>query len=157
MSAAEWPRPAEPMPPEVRRSPRKRGGTRRARPAAIEPPVPAPAPPADFISSDPVALDAEKWPVHPAIWWQPELPLQLPASSGLRSERRFKIPVADFRSAAPPLMYPPAAKVSGAEPLVRVWSDPMPASDLAPLGWDPRTCLPQRGDNGRSGREGSDV
>jgi len=121
----------------------------------MEPPVPAPAPLADFISAEPTALDSEKWPVHPAIWWQPELPLQLP-SSGLRSERRFKIPVADFRNAGPSPECPPAVRVAAAEALAPAWNDVLPASDLAPLGWDPRTCLP-KGNNDRSGPEGSDL
>ena len=155
MSAAEWPRPSEPIPPGVRRGTRKRGASRRPRPAAVEPPVPAPAPPADFLSAEPVALDADKWPVHPALWWQPDLPLQLPAS-GLRSERRFKIPVADFRDANPSPECPPAGTPLAPEALAPVWSDLLPASDLVPLGWDPRACLPQHEKNGRPGPEGSD-
>jgi hypothetical protein len=117
--------------------------------------VPAPAPPADFLTAEPIPLDAEKWPVHPAIWWQPELPLQLP-SSGLRSERRFKIPVADFRNAGPCPVCRPAARVTAVEALAPVSNDVLPTSDLVPLGWDPRTCLPQ-GNNDRSGPEGSDL
>ena len=152
MSAAEWPRPAEPAPPRVRRGSKKRGAGRPSRPVEMEPSLAAPAPPADFLSAEPIALDAEKWPVHPALWWQPELPFRLPAS-GLRSERRFKIPVADFRAAGPAPECPPAARMSSADALAPVWKDALPASDLAPLGWDPRTCLPQA-NNARSGPEG---
>jgi hypothetical protein len=145
------------MPAGVRRSTRKRAGGRKSRPADSEPLVPAPAPLSDFLSAEPIALDAAKWPVHPAIWWQPDLPLQLPVSSGLHAERRFKIPVADFRKAGASLECRPPTRAAAAEALAPLWNDALPASDLVPLGWDPRTCLPQRGNQGRIGPEGGDL
>src|SRR5690348_4833849 len=97
MSAAEWPRPPESVPPPQTRS---AGRKRRARTAKeiSEPPV-APAPLAVFRSVEVRALDAEHWAIAPVMWWQPELPSAVPAS-GLRNERRHKIPSAGFLNVA---------------------------------------------------------
>jgi hypothetical protein len=67
MSAAEWPRPPENVPPPRTRS---AGRKRRARAAqeTSEPPV-APAPLAGFHSVEVRALDADHWAVAPVLWW----------------------------------------------------------------------------------------
>jgi hypothetical protein len=131
MSTAEWARPAghgvrsrKPLRPRA-----------AARPATSEPAL------ADFLSVEVQAIDAEKWPVVPLLWWQPELPIAAPRTSGLRNERQHKIPAFGFLNVDVVPVLPAAAiatpETAGtAGPPVAI-----PRSDLMPLGWDPRTAL----------------
>jgi hypothetical protein len=144
MSAAEWPRPPEDVPPprpaktsvRVRRPGRKKlSGEPRENSEAPE----APAPLAGFIAADVRAIDAETWPVAPVLWWQPELPLQIPASSSLRNERRHRIPAAGFLNLAEPPRCPPGVLAAGDRPALPELPRKLPAGDLTPLGWDART------------------
>ena len=134
MSTAEWPRPAENT---VR--PRVKPKPVRSRPVArktvSEPPL------AEFVSVEVHAIDAEKWPVVPVLWWQPELPMEAPRTSGLRNERRHKMPAAGFLNVQ---VAPVCPAGTIATPDTAVSPDlpgPIPRSDLTPLGWDPRTAL----------------
>jgi hypothetical protein len=133
MSTAELPRPAERI---ARPRPKKR--TARPHPtelrAASEPAL------ADFLALEVRAIDAAKWPVSPVVWWQPELALWPPQTSGLRNERKHKTPVAGFLNVdlAPVCA---AGAVVSPEPAVPQLPIRISGSDLAPIGWDPRTSL----------------
>ena len=136
MSTAELPRPAERT---TRPRPKRRPGRphRDERPAASEPAL------ADFIELEVRAIDAEKWPVSPVVWWQPELTLRPPQTSGLRNERRYKTPVAGFLN-VPVAPICGASEVAMPEPALPALSAGIPGSGLAPIGWDPRTSLGKR-------------
>ena len=134
MSTAEWPRPAE---NGVR--PRVKGKPVRPRPAAREA-VSEPSL-ADFLALEVHAIDAEKWPVVPVLWWQPEFPMEAPRTSGLRNERRYKIPAAGFLSVQAAPVCPAAAVATCEAGLSQDLPVAIPRSDLTPLGWDPRTAL----------------
>ena len=133
MSTAEMPRPAERV---VRTRPKKRP----ARPQALERHEVSEPALADFIGLEVRTIDAEKWPVSPVLWWQPELLLQPAPASGLRNERRHKTPVAGFRNVdlAP---VSPAGAVVAPEPALPQLGVALPLSDLTALGWNPRTRL----------------
>lgn len=136
MSTAEWPRPSDVAPP-----PRVKKTASRARKRPTEAPVeiaPAPAPLAGFLDVAVRAIDAEKWPVHPVIWWQPELPLELPRSSGLRNERRHKVPIGGFLAVGGQASCVAGRADTTALPVGPELPQAIPSSDLTPLGWDPR-------------------
>ena len=95
---------------------------------------------ADFIAVETREVDVPSWPAHPVVWLQPDLKPGLPAASGLRIERHHKIPAPGF-----------AVIFHGPQRLSRTvehWGDfvppevrlDLPASDLAPVGWDPRAA-----------------
>lgn len=136
MSTAEWPRPSDVAPP-----PRVKKTASRARKRTTQAPVqitPAPAPLAGFVDVVVRAIDAEKWPVHPVIWWQPELPLELPRSSGLRNERRHKVPAGGFLAVNAEPRCVAGTPDTTALPVAPELPWAIPSSDLTPLGWDPR-------------------
>ena len=136
MSAAEWPKPAE-----FPAAPRAKGSRSRRSAHESKPEVPPPAGLADFAAMGVHAIDAEKWLISPVLWWQPELDLTLPENSGLRNERRHKVPAPGFRNlGVEPLC--PAGVVARPEAALRPqWKMEAPPSDLTPLGWDPRSIL----------------
>lgn len=133
MSTAEMPRPA-------RRIARPRPQKPSARPQPVERHEASEPALADFIGLKICAIDAEKWPVSPVLWWQPELLLRLPQTSGLRNERRYKTPVGGFLNvdSAPVCA---AGAVLGPKPVVPRLPVRRAGSDLTVLGWDPRTRL----------------
>jgi hypothetical protein len=100
----------------------------------------SPEPPAAPFAVAAVApIDAEMWPLHSAVWFQPERAPSASQWSGLTVERRNRPPAPDFEHAgAAPLNRPGALDIAagalmpGAQPQI-------PQSSLAPLGWDPRT------------------
>lgn len=143
MSAAEWPRPPESVPPPQTRS---AGRKRRARTAKeiSEPPV-APAPLAAFRSVEVRALNADHWAIAPVLWWQPELPGAVPAT-GLRNERRHKIPSAGFRNVAQSPSRPAAVIATLDVPAIADMPPTIPAAGLAPLGWDARAAAKETGE-----------
>lgn len=144
MSAADWTRPPENIPPPRAKESgaRKTARKRRAQPLfeADEEPLFAPAPLAGFFDAQIRTIDAEKWPVYPVIWWEPELPLQIPPASGLRHERRYKIPVAGFRDLEITLRPPAGTPAAPDAPRLPELSRRLPASDVTPLGWDARAA-----------------
>ena len=105
-------------------------------------PLAAPlAAPFDLIEAEPI--DAPKWPLHSAAWFQPDLAPSVPVRSGLAIERRNRIPAPDFlhSDTAPPdrpegLNRSPGALTPPALTPGTRWE--LPQSGLAPLGWDPR-------------------
>ena len=152
MSTAELPRPAGPLAPRVngsteraRRPARKRGAQTLRAPAGESP--------AGFLATEVSVIDAEKWPVFPVVWWQPQLSLEPPRSSGLSNERRNRIPIAGFLDPSPGPVCPPVP-LAGPEAFLSVrLSSQAPSSDLAPVGSDPRVALSMA--NGRLEKKGS--
>jgi hypothetical protein len=114
---------------------RKRGTARRAPEAAV-----APQKLADFAAMETPAMDAAMWPVHAMAWLQPDLAAEAPQSSGLRVERRHRVPVPDFVRLAAPAASRPHLPERECEPLPPRMLQGIPRCDLAPLGWDPRTA-----------------
>lgn len=133
MSTAEMPRPAERV---ARLRPRKRPG----RPPAAEHHEASEPTLADFIGLEVGAIDAEKWPVSPVMWWQPELILRAPQASGLRNERTHKTPVAGFLNVDLTPVCAAGAVVAPEPAVPKLPIRPL-GSDLTALGSDPRTRL----------------
>ncbi|HLK50227.1 MAG TPA: hypothetical protein VKT49_18920 [Bryobacteraceae bacterium] len=138
MSTAEWPRPTETLPGPRAKASRPRRSARKAAPGA--PPL-APAGLADFAALEVQAIDGEKWPVSPVVWWQPELPVELPKSSGLRNERRHKTPIAGFVKVEIAPVCPAGPTATPERVLAPQLPKTAPCSDLAPLGWDARSMV----------------
>ena len=133
MSTAELPRPAERI---ARPRPKRRPARPRAevRQAATEPGL------AEFVEFEVRAIDTEKWPISPVVWWQPDLVLGPPHRSGLRNERKHKTPAAGFLNAdVAPVCG--AGAVSAPDAVAPALPVRIPRSSLAPIGWDPRTSL----------------
>ncbi len=84
-------------------------------------------------------MDAQMWPVHAVAWLQPDLNAAAPPASGLRVERRRRMPVPDFLPPAVATNSQHAAIEECCEPLPPAVAHAVPQCDLAPLGWDPRT------------------
>ena len=161
MSTAEWPRPSErAVPPRAKAS--SRTGRKRdlaplemrglATDQSVGPPS-VPVPLAGFVVMEVQPVEAEKWPVNPVIWWYPDLPVEVPRCSGLRNERRHKTPMARF------LELPELLQCEQGVPAVSRVRFPaeariLPASELKPLGWDPRTLSVCGKANGQALREG---
>ena len=114
-------------------------GPRRAGPAKRVDRAAKPGPElVGFIKTELQARDAAMWPIHAAMWLQPELQLAVPASSGLRSERQHTVPAPNFlREPMLPASRPPSPEKT-VHPVLPQVSQQLPASGLAPLGWDPR-------------------
>ncbi len=101
---------------------------------------------ADFAAMETPATEAQMWPVHAMAWLQPGSMTATPCSSGLRLERRHRVPVPGFVPA-------PVAATTQAPP-IREQCQPrlpemprgIPPCGLAPLGWDPRTACAAAGD-----------
>lgn len=100
---------------------------------------------APFAAVEAAHADAEMWPAHPAAWLQPDLPPELPASSGLRVERHYTVPAPDFLPLEPPPASCPHALAALPDFLPPPLGTEIPVSDLAPLGWDPRVAC-RKGD-----------
>ena len=94
---------------------------------------------AGFISVDRQASGAPMWPVHPVVWFQPELKPFLPSSSGLTIETYRPLPAPDFLR----LEVSPADQAHRPDevsaPLAPKLEPQLPPSRLAPSGWDPRS------------------
>jgi hypothetical protein len=114
---------------------RKRGAGKSAPGTATDPQKLA-----GFAGVPPPAVNAPMWPVHAVVWLQPDLTAAAPHSSGLRIERRHRVPVPDF---VHPVVTPAAGQrllAQEGDPLPPNLPQAMPQCDLSPLGWDPRTA-----------------
>jgi hypothetical protein len=114
-------------------APRKRASTRRVQ----EPPPEQKL--ADFAPVETAHDQPEMWPVHAIVWLQPDLRAAAPQCSGLRPERLHRIPVPDFLTVAVSSASQPQAMQPESQPLPPANRSAVPACDLEPLGWDPRT------------------
>jgi hypothetical protein len=118
----------------------KRSTTRRKSRGTLDP---GPAHPAQklapFIAAEIQAIDTQMWPVHIVAWLQPELKAEIPGSSTLRIERHYKAPAPDFLYFdVSPIAHPDTLEPV-LDPLPPGVQPQLPQSDLAPLGWDPRS------------------
>lgn len=121
-------------------------GTRRPAPRKRADRVAKPDPKlAGFVKAAAEAQDAPMWPIHPVMWLQPELRLQVPAASGLHIERKHSVPAPEFaRGTLTPVSGTPSLEKSVHPVLPRIGRH-FPASGLAPLGWDPRVASHETG------------
>jgi hypothetical protein len=91
-------------------------------------------------------VDAEMWPVHPAAWFQREMAPVIPAWSGLGIERRNRAGLFDF---APVTVRPVNCAAEAGQPFEFVKGSGaatvIPASGLAPMGWDARALADSKG------------
>jgi hypothetical protein len=81
------------------------------------------------------------WPVHPVVWFHPDIKPRLPDSSGLTIENARRVPAPGFL----PLDVAPGDQPHRSDEVCDLPSlDLRPratASGLAPSGWDPRVSL----------------
>jgi len=91
--------------------------------------------------------DASMWPLHSVLWFQPERAALIPAWTGLGIERHNRIPRPDLLVVASPPPDHPDTPDKACEGIVPHPHCQLPQSELAPLGWDPRTVC--RKENGR--------
>ena len=135
----------------IRESPAKerfRANGAPKRPTASPRGVPAVAPAtpqAPFVVPAIQAVDASMWPILQGLWLQPDQPPSLPGSC-VEAARRHRLPSGDFaeRNVIQPLDLA-AEREAPVEPVFLFASVAIPASDLAPLGWDPRTLRRKEG------------
>jgi hypothetical protein len=107
---------------------------------------PAPQPvDATFAPIEAEPIDAPMWPLHPALWFQPERMPSVPVWTGLAIERHNRIPAPDFLhfDTAPPDR--PDTLDSSCDALTPGARRELPQSGLAPLGWDPRAVCRKEG------------
>ena len=107
---------------------------------------PAPQPiAATFAAIEAEPIDAPMWPLHSALWFQPELAPSVPVWTGLAIERHNRIPSPDFlhSNTAPPNR--PDTLDSSRDALTPDARRELPQSGLAPLGWDPRAVCRKEG------------
>ncbi len=100
---------------------------------------------APFAAVEAAPADPEMWPAHPAGWLEPDLAPVVPASSGLRVERRYAVPAPDLLRLEPLAAIPPPARAAVPEMRPPACRTRLPESGLAPLGWDPRAVC-RKGD-----------
>jgi hypothetical protein len=100
---------------------------------------------AAFAAIEAEPIDAPMWPLHSALWFQPELAPSVPVWTGLAIERHNRIPAPGFlhSDAAPPNC--PGALDSSRDALTPDARPELPPSGLAPLGWDPRAVCRKEG------------
>lgn len=96
---------------------------------------------APFAAVEVEAAGAQMWPVHSVAWFHPELKPRLPDSAGLTIEHYRSLPAPDFLR----LEVTPADQAHSADevcdPLAPDLKPRLPASGLAPSGWDPRAAV----------------
>ncbi len=144
MSSANLPGRAIPATPNgARTAHRNRRAAKRdalpeIRPDALPEPEVAP-----FATKEPAMADAEMWPVHGGVWFQPDQTPAPPAWSSLVLERQHRIAAPDFAVAEMAPLDRAAAPAIEREALSPRAAVSLPASDLVPAGWDPRALCPK--------------
>jgi hypothetical protein len=99
---------------------------------------------APFASVAAGVADEPRWPLNPVAWFHPELSPRSLSSSGLLTERQHRIPVPDFAPLEINPVAPSDTPGEGGEPLRAEVQRQLPASGLAPLGWEPRAHAHER-------------
>jgi hypothetical protein len=100
--------------------------------------------PGSFVNTEPMPIDAPMWPLHAALWFQPELAPTVPAWSDLAIERRHRAPAAEFLfSGTAPLNRRDVVETSHEARLPETRPQ-IPESTLTPFGWDPRVLAGNR-------------
>lgn len=100
---------------------------------------------APFVTMPLEPIDSPMWPVYPGVWFQPERP-PLFFSSGLEVARHHRLPAGDFSASdvTQPVDLAAECETPGDAVAPKAPVN-IPASDLAPLGWDPRTICRKEG------------
>ena len=100
---------------------------------------------ATFAAIEAVPIDAPMWPLHPALWFQPERAPSVPVWTGLVIERHNRIPAPDFPrfDTAPPDR--PGTLHNSCDALRPGARRELPESGLTPLGWDARAVCRKEG------------
>jgi hypothetical protein len=110
--------------------------------------------PADAPAAEPLAppvmvaagfMDAPMWPLHSAVWFQPDVAPSAPVWTGLGIERHKRIPIPDFLPSGIGPLNCPVALDNSRHALAPAASPTVPQSDLAPLGWDARANCREEG------------
>ena len=114
---------------------RVESGARRDPQAGPEPPL------APFSSGDTEPIDAPMWPLHSALWFQPDLAPSAPLWSGLAIEHHNRVPAPDFLHKCNAPLDRADNLDNSPEALTPVIPPELPRGDLAPLGWDPRAVF----------------
>jgi len=123
------------------RSPKRSDGSRDLTPAGPEPPAAA------FAATEAAPIDAEMWPLHAAMWLQPERVPSVSQWSGLTVEHRYRLPAPTFLQPIAAPLNPPASPDVARDARIPFSRPAIPQSDLAPLGWDPRAiCRKEEGE-----------
>jgi len=106
--------------------------------ASVAPPLAGP------LAVEAVPIDLPMWPLQAAAWLQPEIAPIPPVWSGLTIERHNRIPAPDFWPSASAPLNRSDAPHNSLRALIRAAKPAVPAGDLAPLGWDPRSVCWKR-------------
>jgi len=96
---------------------------------------------APFAPAEIPASGAPMWPVHPVVWFHPELKPRLPDSSGLTIESYRKLPAPDFLPLEVTSADQPHSADEVCDPPLPDVKHRLPTSGLAPSGWDPRVAV----------------
>lgn len=119
--------------PPKKKASKKSAKTVTGRERTVAQPIPA-----EFVDIATGPADAPMWPLHSALWLQPERAAAMPEWTGLAVERRHRIPAPGLLPVeTTPLDRRDALDHSceGRKPAPR---RELPPSGLTPLGWDPR-------------------
>jgi hypothetical protein len=100
---------------------------------------------AEFAVLDAEPVDAPMWPLHPTLWFQPELKPTDSIWSGLVIEHHNRIPAPDFMAFDIVPLNCPGTTDSPRAAFTPDARRVLPQSGLAPLGWDPRTVCRKEG------------
>jgi hypothetical protein len=100
--------------------------------------------PGSFVNTEPMPIDAPMWPLHAALWFQPELAPTAPVWSDLAIERRHRAPAADFLSSGTAPLNRRDVVETSREARLSEARPQIPESTLAPFGWDPRVLAGNR-------------
>ena len=98
-----------------------------------------------FAATEAKPIDAPMWPIHAALWFQPDQSPAPPSWSGLAIERRNRVPAPGFLQAGPWPLNRPDHPDSSCTAVAGHARPEVPVSDLEPLGWDPRAVLWKEG------------
>ncbi|MGD1070510.1 MAG: hypothetical protein ABSB15_10255 [Bryobacteraceae bacterium] len=101
---------------------------------------------ATFAATGAGPIDAPMWPLHAALWLQPEPAPSIPAWTGIAIERHHRIPAPDFLQFDTAPANRPGALDDSRDAIEPRTGPQLPPSGLAPLGWDPRAVGRKQGD-----------
>ena len=93
----------------------------------------------------PTPIDSPMWPLHSAMWLQPDGVPPAPLWSGLAVEHQNRSLMPDFQPSGIAPFDHPAAPRGSSQALDPAAGPVVPRSDLAPLGWDPRAVCRKEG------------
>jgi hypothetical protein len=98
-----------------------------------------------FATMEAEPIDAPMWPLHPALWFQPERAPSAPVWTGLVIERHNRIPAPDFLHSEIAPTDRPGTLDRTCDALTPGARRELPESGLMPLGWDARAVCRKEG------------